>query len=126
MPEGRTARLYDLGARSGIEQERLALLKALREERIAAFASIDEQRLSTLDRFTQERVATIAAIREERIDTLQEIEAISNRIVTNGLLRSENVIDHFFLRAAQLLVGLLILCFITVVVAVFLMKKKSS
>lgn len=108
-----------------IARERVAFLQALREERVATFESIDQQRVSTLDRFTQERIATIAALREERIATLEEIDAIGNRIVDNALARTEGLIDHTFLRTAQLLAALLVLSFIMgiFILAVFFKKK---
>ncbi len=119
-----------------IARERAALLKALKEERVAAFESINEQRIatlesievqrvSTLEWFSEQRIATIAAIRQERIDAMKDMEAIGTRIVGNGLLRSEQLIDHFFLRTAQLLVGLLILAVIIGIFAVRYIRKKD-
>ena len=108
-----------------IARERVAFLKALREERLATFESIDEQRVSTLDRFTQERVSTIEALREERIAALQDIDNMANQIVDKALTRTEGLIDHTFLRTAQLLGSVLILCFIIGLIAVLFLKKKD-
>jgi hypothetical protein len=120
-----------------ISRERVALLKALREERVATLESIDQQRVatlesidvqrvSTLDWLTQERIVTIAALRQERVDATKDIEAISNRIVETGLLSTEGLIDHFFLRTAQLLGGLLIICVVIGIFAVRYLKKKNQ
>ncbi len=119
-----------------IARERVALLKALREERVAAFESIDDQRIatlesievqrvSTLEWFNNQRIATIAVLRQERIDATKDIEATSNRIIDTGLLSTERLIDHFFLRTAQFVGCLLILVVIIGIFAVRYVKKKD-
>ncbi len=108
-----------------LRQERVATLESINEQRIATLESIDVQRVSTMEWFTQERIATIAALRQERIDAIKDIEAISNRIVDTGLMSTERLIDHFFLRTAQLLGCLLILGVIMGIFAVRYIKKKD-
>ncbi|UCG13066.1 MAG: hypothetical protein JSU72_00800 [Deltaproteobacteria bacterium] len=119
-----------------IAREREATLKALRRERVAVLKSIDDQRVATLrwltkeriaatDSLTNERIAALAVLREERIDTLQEIEAMSYRIVAASLGESKVLIDHFFLRTAQLVGALLVGCLIISAVVTRGMKKKA-
>ncbi len=119
-----------------VSRERAAALKALREERVATLKSIDEQRaatlesidlqrVSTLEWFAQERIAIIAALRQERIHATKDMEAISHRIINTGLMSTEGLIDHFFLRTAQLLGGLLIIAVIIGIFAVSYIKKKD-
>lgn len=67
------------------------LHKVLREERIKTLAEIDRERKETLSYLTRERQATMA-----------ELESIGDRIVANALVRSERLVDHFFIRALQL------------------------
>ncbi len=110
-------------------------------ERIAAIQSINEQRLSTLDWVTKERsiitndlqktlqkerITVLSFLREERILAMKDIEAASQQMMENALSASELLIDHFFLRSAQLLGALLIVVFlITGVIAIYLFKQKG-
>ena len=108
-----------------LREERMAVFESINEQRVATLESIDEQRVSTLDWLNQAQIATISALKQERIDAMKDMQTIGIRIVGNGLLRSEQLIDHFFLRTAQLLAGALILCFIATMVAVRYVKKKD-
>ena len=108
-----------------LREERVATLESINEQRIATLESIDLQRVSTLEWFTQQRIATIAALRQERIDATKDIEATSNRIIDTGFMSTEGLIDHFFLRTAQLLVGLLIFSLFIGIFAVRYIKKKD-
>jgi hypothetical protein len=108
-----------------LREERVATLESINEQRIATLESIDLQRFSTLEWFTQERIATIAALRQERIDATKDIEATSSRIIDTGFMNTEGMIDHFFLRTAQLLVGLLIIALVIGIFAVRYIKKKD-
>jgi hypothetical protein len=110
---------------NALRKERMAVFESINEQRVATLESIDEQRISTLEWFDKQRIATIAAIRQERIDATKDIEAISSRIVDTGLMSTERLIDHFFLRTAQLLGCLLILAVIIGVIAVRYIKKKD-
>lgn len=50
----------------------------------------------------QERKAILREIDLERKATLAELETIGNRTIENTFVRSESLIDHFFLRVFQL------------------------
>ena len=117
-----------------VTRERAAAFKAIREERIATLNSIGVQRVATLNWLTKERVAltdalqgervaTLATLREERIASLREIEAIGNRVIVNSITETKGLIDHFVWRSAQLLVVLVIACFIVGVYIVRIAKK---
>jgi hypothetical protein len=117
-----------------VARERTAAFKGIREERIATLNSIGVQRVATLNWLTKERIAVIdalqkergvalAALREERAASFNDIEAISNRIVSNSLAETKGLIDHFFWRTAQLLVVLVIACFIVGFIIVRIAKK---
>ena len=62
-------------------------------ERSAAFKEIDRERRATLDYLTR-----------ERRETMMALEAIGNRVAENAILKSERLIDHFFVRILQLMV----------------------
>jgi len=86
--------------------------KIIREESAEALREIDVERKATLAYLTQERKAVMDELETElnrMTDLLQserraimvEMEAIGNRITENAILKSEKLIDHFFIRAFQ-------------------------
>ena len=86
--------------------------KIIREESAEALREIDIERKATLAYLTQERKAVMDELETElnrMTDLLQserraimvEMEAIGNRITENAILKSEKLIDHFFIRAFQ-------------------------
>jgi hypothetical protein len=125
-----------------IAAERTAVLAALQGERIAAIEAINQQmqeafefvtherieaftthlkgeRIAVLEAMTAERVAAIEALREERIATLEQVESMTDTLVADSL---ERLIDHAFIRLAQL--GIVVL--IIVGIGYLLLRKRSS
>jgi hypothetical protein len=93
-----------------VSGERAAVLDALHTELVNLTLSIDAMRTETLDAVTQERVAVmealtvqriavIAAVHEQRIATLMTMDSI----VTRAIDQSNQVVDHIFWRAFQLI-----------------------
>lgn len=89
------------------------LHEVIRKERIEALSEIDKERKATLAYLTEERRAIMEELKtelnritellkSERRETMLEMEATGNRIVENGILKSERLIDHFFVRMIQL------------------------
>jgi hypothetical protein len=127
-----------------IAGEKESVLGALRQERVATLASIEQQRLDTLAYLTRERMAAIddlKSLQRAITDMLQserevvltsidsqrkalffDMESAGNRIVDNALQQSRQMIDHFFIRALQLLTGVLMLGGVVAVV-IFISKK---
>lgn len=94
-PEGESTEDSDpSGFVEGIGEQ---LHQVARKERIATLAGVDKQRRETLVYLTRERRMTMIAL-----------EAVGNRIAENTLRRSEQLIDHFFVRAMQLLVVIIL------------------
>jgi hypothetical protein len=107
------------------------VLKTLRQERLTVLANIDQQRLDTLAYLTRERLAAaddiksmertfaeilksereavLKSIDAQRSALMAEIESAENRIADNAGNLAEQVIDHFFIRALQLVAVLLLL-----------------
>lgn len=130
-----------------VARERETILEALRQERIEVLANIDQQRIETLAYLTRERIAVtddlkserrtitdilqserktiLQAIDEQRIATLIEIESAGNLIVENSLNQFKQLIDYFFIRVMQLLVGIM-LCGVVAAVIVFRLKSKRK
>ena len=109
----------------------------IKEERAEVFSEIDKERKATLAYLTQERSAVMDELEKElnratdllqseRRATMVEMEAIGNRIVENAILKSERLIDHFFIRAIQMALIILALCLFGVVMFRTVAKKKSD
>ncbi len=127
-----------------IEQERHELTEVIREERAAILAAVDQQRVATLDVLREERiamtdfirlerVAVLAGVDQQRLDTIVALGAERVLLVddfgderretieeiTEALVRTPDVVrqivDHFFIRVAQLgsvLIALLALAYV--------------
>jgi hypothetical protein len=118
--------------RADVESQRLATQAFLNEQRLSTQTFLNGQRLQTLDALQHERIATIAAMRGERLaatadlrgerqvvlDTLhsQEVEALtdvkamSDKAIQDLDTRGRRLIDHFFMRALELMLFMLGLC----------------
>ena len=97
-----------------IEKIEYNIHKIIREERIKTLDEIDKERQTILLYLTSERLAATDDLKtelnsitkimmSERRATMIELEEIGNRVVENALLKSERLIDHFFVRTLQLM-----------------------
>jgi len=110
--------------------------KVIREERAATLGEINKQRQATLAYLIKERQAVLDALlselkrvtdllQSERHLTMVEMEAIGNRIAENAILKSEKLIDHFFIRAFQfVLIIFLFVCIIGFIIFRIVAKSK--
>ena len=110
---------------------------AIREERIKALLEIDKERKATMVYLTQERRAVLDELEtelnritdlllSERRATMVEMEAIGNRITENAILKSERLIDHFFIRAVQLALIIILACSILGFIIFRIIAKRTS
>jgi hypothetical protein len=77
-----------------LKAERIAILGALQKERIAALADIDRQRQLTI----------------------ASLEQLSSQLIADTEDRTENLIDHFYVRLLQILILIYIVFIITFIV----------
>ena len=119
-----------------IREERIEALLEINKERIATLSEIDKERLATLAYLTRERLAATEDLKielkritkiimSERRATTIELEEISNQIVKTVLLKSELLIDHFFVRMLQL-TTLMILSVCILVFLFFLIREQRK
>lgn len=88
----------------------------VREEHSAAFSEIDKELQETL-----------AYLAQERRTTMIDLASIGDRIVENGLLKSERLIDHFFVRALQVAtVVILAVCILGFFFSRTIMRRKNQ
>ena len=108
--------------------ERAAVLTALQEERIAAIDAINAQmheafefvtqerieafsthlkdeRVAIIEAIVTERTVALEALREERVAALEQVGVMTEEVVAESLT---DLVDHFFIRLAQLGIVLLI------------------
>lgn len=96
--------------------ERTAMISAIQAELSRTIAFAQEERIAALRHITTER---IAAVKELHDAIVQE-----RRAMTQDLDRmSVNVVDHAFLRAAQLCGAVLVVAFIGMVVLLLLVRR---
>jgi hypothetical protein len=123
-------------------QARAAVMADVDRERLATQAFLRQERLETIDSVNQERIATIAALRAERLAATADLRG-ERQIVLDALhndelegtnafnataqksiqdldARSRGMIDHFFVRALELLLLMLV---VGSLVAWFLMRR---
>jgi hypothetical protein len=85
---------------SNVDSQRVATLLALSDERAAVFAGIDRERVATINDLRGERIAAMAAM-----DTM----------IASAFERTDRLVDRVMLRAAQLVVLLLVATLVVVV-----------
>jgi len=114
--------------------ERLETLSAVNKQRIETLDTINQQRIETLDFLNRERTAIIDALENERKivlevleserhSVLNEVESMRKRIVQDAITSLDKLIDHFFIRAAQLVGVCLIILFSLGVVGIYLIGR---
>jgi len=117
--------------------ERLETLSAVNKQRIETLDTINQQRIETLDFLALEKTAIIDALENERKIVLEvlenerhvvlnEVESMGNRIVQDAIKELDNLIDHFFLRAAQLVGVCLIFIFCFGGVGIYMIGRKRQ
>jgi hypothetical protein len=117
--------------------ERLETLSAVNKQRIETLDTINQQRIETQDFLTRERTAIIEALESERKIVLEvleserhavlnEVESMGNRIVQDAIKELDQLIDHFFLRAAQLVGACLIISFCFGGVGIYMIGRKRQ
>jgi hypothetical protein len=121
-------------------------------ERTTVLEAVQSERLAVLEAVRSERLAVLDAVRKERIATLRELEAIAQRLadrsgpalndavradmkellisveeMRKGLIadtgeRLEHVVDHAFLRLAQLLLICIVLAALGLMLRAYLRR----
>ena len=90
-------------------------LAALENERIAVMADVKAERAGMSADISAERIALLKEINRQRQETLTRVEAISKELLEDALDKSNEKLDHFFVRTLQVggLLVFVVLCFCT-------------
>lgn len=100
--------------RADVEGQRLAIQAFFRNERLQTLDALQQERLATVAAITSERLAATADLRRERqivLDSVRnDINDMSEKAIKDLDTRFRGLIDHFFVRALELLLLTLVLC----------------
>ncbi len=93
-------------------------IDALSDELLASLREVDRQRIETLDALTRERIAVMEQLDNERIAMMEQLAALADSTIRRTPGTLNDVVDHAFVRALQLLALLLV----GVLLAAFLIR----
>jgi hypothetical protein len=126
--ETRTAVLADVdrqrqATEAFLRQERLDSFDSLNRERIAMVAALRSERLAGTADLRGERQIVLDAIRSDEVAATNEINATVEKSLKDLDARSRSLIDHFFVRALELVLITLVLC---ALVGWFLLRRFAA
>jgi hypothetical protein len=98
-----------LAAQAFLQDELLQTLEAVRQERIATIAAMHNERLATTADLRGERQAVLDAVYNEEAAVMNEVNTQREKTLKDLDSRGRGLIDHFFLRALELVLLTLVL-----------------
>jgi hypothetical protein len=98
-------------AQAFFRAERLDTMETLKQERIATVAALDGERLAAVADLRKERQIVLNTLHNERV-AMTDLHAASEKALRAFDANSRSLIDHFYLRAAELVLLTLALCFL--------------
>jgi hypothetical protein len=99
-----------LAVQSFLREERLQTLDVLQQERIATVAALRGERLAATADLRRERQIVLDALHNDQVAVMNEVRAISEQALKDFDGKARGLIDHFFLRAFELVLLTLLLC----------------
>lgn len=99
-----------LATQTFLRDERLETLLALKQERVATVAALDRERLVATADLRAERQILLNEARNQEAAVLQSVNASAEKAIQDIDRRSRTLIDHFFVRALELVLFTLALC----------------
>ena len=114
MQQARAAVLADvqgqrLAVQDFVDQQRALTLSALRQERIATLAALNGERLGATSDLRGERQVVLAALHNEQVEAMNSIRGMGEATLKEVDNRGRSLIDHFFVRALELILLTLVL-----------------
>ncbi len=98
-----------LAAQDFVDQQRALTLSALRQERIATLAALSGERQGATADLRGERQVVLAALHSEQVDAMNSIRGMGESTLKEVDNHGRALIDHFFVRALELLLLTLVL-----------------
>jgi len=99
-----------LATQAFLHEERLQSFDALRQERIATVAAVRSERLAATADLRSERQVVLDALHNEETAVMNDFNAAGKKAINDLDARGRGLIDHFFLRALELVLLTLVLC----------------
>jgi hypothetical protein len=114
MAEARKAVLADvqsqrLAAQAFVSGERMQVLDALNQQRVAMMSDLRGERLAATADLRRERQIVLDALHNEQAAVMSDLHAAGAKAISDFDARSRGLIDHFFLRALELVLLALVL-----------------
>jgi hypothetical protein len=114
MQQARAALLADvqgqrLAVQDFVDQQRALTLSALRQERIATLTAFNGERLGVTSDLRGERQVVLAALHNEQVEAMNSIRGMGEATLKEVDNRGRSLIDHFFVRALELILLTLVL-----------------
>lgn len=101
-----------MAAQDFVHDERVQTLDALQQERVAAVAALDKERLAATEDFRGERKQIFEDLRNHEILVMQDFDATVAKAMQEFDTKNRRLIDHLFLRAIELVLLTVALCFL--------------
>jgi hypothetical protein len=101
-----------LSAQAFLREERLETLDALQQERIATIAAMHAERLAATADLRGERQVVLSTIHEDQEEFMHYFQTLSDKAVQDLETKGRSLIDHFFVRALELMLLAFFLCFL--------------
>ena len=99
-----------LSAQAFLREERLQTIDALQQERIATLAALRGERVAATADIRGERQVVLDALRNHEVAVMNDLRAMSDKSIQDLDARGRGLIDHFFIRALELVLLTLVLC----------------
>ena len=92
-----------------VQQQRIATLAALHAERLGATAALHAERLAATSDLRGERQTVLATLRDHEVELVSDMRSASEKDIQTLDAKGHDLIDHFFLRALELMLITLVL-----------------
>lgn len=99
-----------LAAQSFLRNERLETLDALHQERVDTVAELRSERLAATEDLRGERREVFDALNDQEQNVMRDLNTASANAIQDFNAKSRALIDHFFLRALELVLFTTLLC----------------
>jgi hypothetical protein len=103
-----------LSVQAFLNEQRLQTLDALQQERIATIIALRGERLATTADMRGERQVVLDAIHDDEVAGMNDVKAMSDKAIQDLDARGRSLIDHFFIRALELMLLAFVLCSLVV------------
>ena len=89
-------------------------------------AGVETERIAVFDAVAEERAMILTAIEEERVSIMNQLDAQMSTVTTKLDDVGRDLIDHFFVRLIEVLAVVGVVTFLTVMLVLVVLRKRSS